>query len=189
MGRIHKQRQGRALNPVARNSELAVEELGDEVLVYDLSTDEAHCLGATAARVWRACDGDTTVEALERTLGLTADDVTKALEELERCSLLAAPPAGITRRELNLKVTKVGAAAAALPFIVSVAVPAIAAATPTVAQCRAGFTSGCGSCSLKGCCCCGPGGGVTKDCVPTATCGVVAYPLAPLGSICSKTNA
>ena len=161
MGRIHaKHGQGRALKPVARDS-VAIEELGDELLVYDLTTDDAHCLGATAARVWRACDGDTTVEALEHGLGLTADDVTKALEDLERCSLLVSPPVGLTRRELNLKVTKVGAAAASLPFIVSIAVPAVAAATPTVAQCRAGFTNGCGDCRLKGCCCCGPGNGST----------------------------
>lgn len=189
MGRIHpKHGRSDAPKPVARDTELAIEELGDELLVYDLRTDEAHCLGATAARVWRACDGDTTVEALERRLGLAKADVAKALEDLERCSLLVAPPLGITRRELNLKVTKVGAAAASLPFIVSIAVPAIAAATPTVVQCRAGFTGGCGDCRLSGCCCCGPGGGTIKDCVPTATCGVVAYPLAPLGSNCSKTN-
>jgi hypothetical protein len=189
MGRIHaKHSDGRGDKPVARSTELVVEELADELLVYDLRSDEAHCLGATAARVWRACDGETTVAALQTQLGLDAASVAKALEDLDRCGLLQAAPAGMTRRELNLKLTKAGAAAASLPFIVSIAVPAIAAATPTVEQCRVGFTSGCGSCNLSGCCCCGPGGGNTKDCVPTATCGVVAYPLAPKGSICSKTN-
>jgi hypothetical protein len=97
---------------------------------------------------------------------------------------------GLTRREMTLNVAKVGAAAAAAPLIISVVAPSPAeAATPTVEQCRAGFTSGCGSCTLSGCCCCGPGGGNTKDCVPTATCGVVNYPSAPTGSTCSKTNA
>lgn len=189
MGRIHaKQGQGRERKPVARTTELVVEELGDEVLVYDLASDEAHCLGAAAARVWHACDGDTTVAGLESALGLDTEAVDRALEDLERCALLQSPPAGLTRRELNIRLTKVGAAAASLPFIVSIAVPAVAAATPTVEQCRAGFTNGCGDCTLKGCCCCGPGNGNTKDCVPTATCGVVAYPLAPKGSSCSKTN-
>ncbi|HUR85609.1 MAG TPA: hypothetical protein VMY78_09705 [Solirubrobacteraceae bacterium] len=187
MGRIqNNQADGRTTKPAARAAELVIEELGDELLVYDLTRDEAHCLGATAARVWRACDGATPVTELESRLGLDKAAVTAALDELERCFLLE--PAGLTRRELNIKLTKTGAAVASLPFIVSIAVPAVAAATPTVEQCRAGFTSGCGDCKLKGCCCCGPGNGSTKDCVPTATCGVIDYPLAPKGSSCSKTN-
>ncbi len=189
MGRIHgKQGEGRALKPLARADDLVVEELADELLIYDLKTDDAHCLGATAARVWRACDGDTTVATLESDLGLDADAVAKAVEDLERCSLLQAP-AGLTRRELNIKVTKAGVAAASIPFIVSIGVPAVAAATPTVAQCRAGFTNGCGDCTLAGCCCCGPGNGRIKDCVPTGQCGVIDFPLAPKAtSSCSKTN-
>lgn len=189
MGRIHgKHSDGAPRRPAARNTELVIEELADELLVYDLKTDEAHCLGATAARVWRACDGETTTTALAENLALDDEAVAQALDDLERCSLLVAAPAGLTRRELNIRLTKVGAAAASLPFIVSIAVPAVAAATPTVSQCRAGFVNGCGDCKLSGCCCCGPGNGATKDCVPTATCGVVAYPLAPLPSSCSKTN-
>jgi hypothetical protein len=177
------------VKPRAREKDLVVEELGDELLVYDLETSSAHCLGATASRVWRACDGESDVAALGATLGLEAETVEAALVQLQECSLLdTSAPAGITRRELHFKVAKVGAVAAAAPFIVSLAVPAVAAATPTVEECRAGFTGGCGDCKLKGCCCCGPGGGSTKDCVPTATCGKIAYPLAPIGSECSKTT-
>jgi len=186
-----QQKDARSAMPAARSDDLVVEEVGDELLVYDLRGDGAHCLGPAAARVWRACDGETTVAALETKLGLDADSVDSALHELEHCQLLAPVPdvsGGITRRDFHLKVARTGAAAASVPFIVSLAVPAAAFATPTVTQCRAGFTGGCGDCSLKGCCCCGPGGGSTKDCVPTATCGVIAYPLAPKGSNCSKTN-
>src|SRR3954463_10160017 len=107
MGRIHSQHgEGPAAKPLARSTELVVEELADELLVYDLRSDEAHCLGATAARVWRACDGENTVAALETELGLDAASVAKALEDLDRCALLQAAPAGMTRRELNLKLTK-----------------------------------------------------------------------------------
>ena len=47
----------RSKKPLARSEELVIEELGDELLVYDERTQRAHCLSATAARVWRACDG------------------------------------------------------------------------------------------------------------------------------------
>lgn len=174
--------------PLARSEDLIVEELGGELLVYDSRNDGAHSLGVTAARVWQACDGESTISSLESELGYDSDTVTGALQQLESCGLLEASP-GLTRREMHLKVAKVGAAAAAAPFIVSLAIPATAAATPTVEQCRAGFTSGCGSCTLAGCCCCGPGNGNIKDCVPTGQCGVIDFPLAPKAtSSCSKTN-
>jgi len=39
---------------------LIVEELPNEVLVYDLNTDKAHCLNRTAALIWKNCDGEKT---------------------------------------------------------------------------------------------------------------------------------
>jgi hypothetical protein len=177
--------------PRARSEGLVIEQLDDELLVYDRTNDRAHCLSGPAARVWQRCDGRSTIEGLGAALELDAATVDRAAQELRLCGLLEGDAAGgLTRREMTLNVAKVGAATAAAPLIISVVAPSPAeASTPTVEQCRAGFTSGCGSCTLSGCCCCGPGGGNTKDCVPTATCGVVNYPAAPTGSICSKTNA
>ena len=48
--------------PLARRERLLVEELPDEVLVYDLDREKAHCLNRTAALIWNHCDGRTTVE-------------------------------------------------------------------------------------------------------------------------------
>ena len=62
--------------PVARTEELGVEEIGDELLVYDQRSDQAHCLGSAAARVWRACDGTRTVE--EFSVALTLEKGTVA---------------------------------------------------------------------------------------------------------------
>lgn len=177
--------------PRARSEGLVVETLDDELLIYDRTNDRAHCLSGPAARVWQSCDGRSSVDALPATLELDAATVDRALQELRSCGLLEGDieAGGLTRRDLTVRVAKMGAVAAAAPLIVSIAAPSPAeAATPTPEQCRAGFTSGCGSCRLSGCCCCGPANGNTKDCVPTATCGVVAYPLAPIGSNCSKTN-
>ena len=39
--------------PVARKSGLVVQEMPDEVLVYDLNSNKAHCLNQTAASVWK----------------------------------------------------------------------------------------------------------------------------------------
>ncbi len=50
--------------PLARKNGLVIQELPDEVLVYDLETDKAHCLNQTAAFVWKKCDGKTSVAAI-----------------------------------------------------------------------------------------------------------------------------
>lgn len=53
--------------PISRQKRLVIQELPDEVLIYDLDRDKAHCLNQAAAFVWRQCDGRTTVaEALAR---------------------------------------------------------------------------------------------------------------------------
>lgn len=54
--------------PVARRKDLIVEELPDEVLVYDLNTDEAHCLNQTAALIWKSCDGQKSVGEIAASL-------------------------------------------------------------------------------------------------------------------------
>ena len=82
----------RSKKPLARSEELVIEELGDELLVYDESTHRAHCLSATAARVWRACDGQRTPDALCAELGLDAGSVARALAELAACELFEGAP-------------------------------------------------------------------------------------------------
>jgi hypothetical protein len=153
--------------PLARSDDLIVEELGDEILIYDTDADRAHSLSADAAKIWRSCDGSTSRDQLVAGLGLDSDTVARALDELGRCELLVQPPTlapvaeGSTRREVTIKLAKVGAAAAAAPLIVSVAAPPPALAV-TLAQCLALTSSGnCGTSpggcsSVTGCCCCTP---------------------------------
>jgi len=54
--------------PRARREGLVIQELPDEVLVYDRERDKAHCLNQTAALVWGYCDGRTTVPMMARHL-------------------------------------------------------------------------------------------------------------------------
>jgi hypothetical protein len=157
--------------PVARTDELVVEEVGEELLVYDETNECAHSLSPAAARVWRACDGEKTANRLGVELELDADTVTRALEELQECNLLdtGQPVTGMTRREATLKGVKVGAAAATAPLIYSILAPVPAMAATQVYCLALGCTQGCGACHQAGCACCGPGGNEDKICVQDCT--------------------
>jgi hypothetical protein len=151
--------------PRARREKLVVQELGDEVLVYDLDRHRAHCLNAAAALVWRRCDGETSLAeiaaALERDLRLPADEaiVSHALDRLDRAHLLASAPAAgtmlrrMSRRDLASRTGLAMGATLLLPVVISIVAP-----TPAYAA----------SCIAKGQACV-PGG--QPPCCPGCTCG------------------
>jgi hypothetical protein len=116
-----------------------IQELPDEVLVYDLERDRAHCLNETAAFVWQRCDGRNSIAQIARTLGnqlnceVDQKIVWLALDQLGRNHLLethpAAPPAmsGMNRRAM---VRALGlTAAVAFPLVTSILAPTAQAAT------------------------------------------------------------
>ncbi|MGI8730716.1 MAG: PqqD family protein [Solirubrobacteraceae bacterium] len=149
--------------PLARDDGLVIEELGDELLIYDMDRDHAHCLGPAAARVWRCCDGNTPATSIARKLGLEETAVAHALDELVRCQLLATPAVngnGLvvthTRRDFGLRIAKAGAAVASAPLIVSIVAPTAAHALTPCASLP--FAGSCGICNQGGrptpCCCC-----------------------------------
>ena len=155
-----------AQNPKARSEDLIVQEVDDEVLVYDVDSANAHCLSADAAAVWRAADGQKSEAMLADELDLDAEVVTRALAELEEKALLEAPAIvqangnghsnGDTRREFGLKSAKVGGAVAAGPMIYSIVAPT-ALATVSTPEFLCNFYSGksCDACAqICGCCCC-----------------------------------
>ena len=117
--------------PVARSTDLIVEEIGEEVLVYDTVANRGHSLTREAAKVWRSCDGATSVEELSAKLSLDDETVGRALNELSSCELLEEPTLfpvaeGSTRRDATKKMAKIGAAAFAAPLIISVTAPVAA---------------------------------------------------------------
>jgi hypothetical protein len=114
--------------PARRQHGIKIEEFQNEVLVYDLDRHDAHCLNSVAVGVWQLADGSLSVEEITARLqagGSDADEavVWRALEELEKASLLdtALPTdsATMSRRQM---VGTLGWAAA-LPFVLSLAVP------------------------------------------------------------------
>src|SRR3954469_17524901 len=52
------------LMPAARKDGLVVRRLKDEVLIYDIQVDHAHCLNLSIATIWEQCDGNRTVKDL-----------------------------------------------------------------------------------------------------------------------------
>lgn len=124
--------------PLARTDQLVIQELPDEVLVYDLERHKAHCLNKASAAVWKRCDGRTTVaemtRRLESELAAPVDDdvVWLALGQLRKFHLLEegerrqTPTPQVSRRDL---VRKYLPAALALPVIISIAAPTAAQAS------------------------------------------------------------
>lgn len=119
--------------PRARKASLIVKEVDDETLVYDLETDKAHCLNSTAARVWKDCDGQTSVGEIATRLGAEANTavdenvVWLALDQLEKFKLLDKPvdkPAvflsNMSRRQV---IRALGVAAIVLPVVTTIVVP------------------------------------------------------------------
>jgi hypothetical protein len=110
--------------PEARDDRVVVEELDGEILIYDLERDEAHCLGETAAHMWKHCDGRTSVASLTKLLPHHVDDgareglVWEAIDQLSKRNLLekrvAMPEGGRgrSRRDFIVRVGGAGAAAA-----------------------------------------------------------------------------
>jgi hypothetical protein len=118
--------------PIARSTEIVVQELGKEVLVYDLNTHKAFNLNETSSIVYRACDGKTTFDELKLRVRFTDEIIFLALDELKKENLLEesqvynSPFTGMSRREA---IRKVGLASMiALPVISSLVAPTAAMA-------------------------------------------------------------
>ena len=116
---------------MARQNGLVVQEMPDEILIYDLDTNKAHCLNHSAATVWKLCDGNNSVAEIvqlfeENNSGkVTEDFVWLAIDQLNQNGLLdgsIAPRfAGQSRRQV-LKTIGL-ASMVALPVIASLVAP------------------------------------------------------------------
>jgi len=116
--------------PQARKERLLVEELDDELLIYDLDRHKAHCLNLTAALIWIRCDGKTSAREMARSLERELDTfveeeiVWQGIKQLEKARLLINSnhrTESASRRDV---IRKAGAVATvALPFITSIVAP------------------------------------------------------------------
>jgi hypothetical protein len=110
--------------PRARRSGLVVRRLGDETVVYDVERHRAHCLSPLVARIWRACDGQRSLEQIAETTsgdegeGPGPDEVAVALVRLRRARLLDGGPIAPVRRETLRRLAGLSALA-----LVTIATP------------------------------------------------------------------
>ncbi len=123
-------------NPVARKTGLVIQEVPEEVLVFDTETNKAHCLNKSAALVWQSCDGSRNVSEIASHVGtlsgenVTDDFVWLAIDQLNTNDLLEkqieAKFTGISRRDV---IKRIGLTSmVALPVIASLVAPPTALA-------------------------------------------------------------
>ena len=149
------------------NPNVIVQDVFEEVLVYDLERDIVRRLNPTAAAVWKQCDGRKNVGEIARALAprfgaqVDGQTVLLALQQFAKAHLLTgratelAGARGISRRAL---IKRMGIAA--VPVVTSMLVP-------TAAQAASCFPAG-HICSSNGQCCSGV-------CLP---------PVPPFGMLC-----
>ena len=78
--------------PTAKTERLIVREIDSETLMYDLSRYAASCLNEFAARVWRACDGETSVAEIAAALGEDERAIWLALDRLTKAQAADGSP-------------------------------------------------------------------------------------------------
>ena len=119
-----------------------VEQLGDELCVYNWQRKEVHALNPTAARVWQQCDGQTSLAQLAAMLqaDLQLPDIEAqelawlTLAQLEKAHLLHEDVVKPARRKVlpRREFLRLGIAAALLPVVHSIMAPTpVAAQSPT----------------------------------------------------------
>ena len=145
------------LIPEARREGLVVQEMSEEVLVYDRERNKAHCLNRTAALVWSHCDGNKSVAEMAHAIAeetdapVDEDLIWLGVEQLSKTHLLrerAVMPehkTGLSRREVMRRIGLT--AAVALPVVTSIV-------APTAAQAANCFASG-QACTTSAQCCSG----------------------------------
>jgi hypothetical protein len=82
------------INPIARRNDIIVQELKDEVLVYDLIINRAYCLNESSAIVYNLCDGTNSVSDISNQLSkklkspFKEDLVWLAIDQFKQYNLL-----------------------------------------------------------------------------------------------------
>src|SRR6185295_6250011 len=139
---------------LARNDELVVQDLPEEVLIYDLKSNKAHCLNKTAAFIWRHCDGHTTAEEIAKMMEeewrtpVTEDAVWFAVNKLSKAELLQQrivlpeAKAGMTRRSA---MRRLGLGALLVPVVMTIVSPTAMAGASVPPECVSCTSFGAGA--------------------------------------------
>jgi len=83
-----------ASKPKSRETNLAIQELENEILIYDTLINKAICLNSTSAMVWQACNGNRDVPEISKYLSakfnknITEEMIWLALDLLKKSNLV-----------------------------------------------------------------------------------------------------
>ena len=111
------------ITPKTRNEDIVVQNLKDEVLLYDMKIDKAYCLNEICGVIYNHCNGRNTFEDIRRKSQKNIPDeiIWLAIEELSKQNLLVEKhESGISRRSL---LQKAALSAVALPVIMGIIAP------------------------------------------------------------------
>lgn len=125
-------------NPISLRTNVLIQDLEKELLLYDLSRNKAFCLNETSRLIWNLCDGENSAKDISRKLSVqlktnvSEELIWLALDKLKSEQLLDNHQefeinfSGLSRREV---IRKVGLSTiVALPFVSAIIAPAAAAA-------------------------------------------------------------
>jgi hypothetical protein len=131
---LRVRKQTAIARPVARTEGLVTETVGDETVVFDVDSKEAHCLKSLAAAVFMYADGSRTASDIAELAAyrmgtpVTVAEVNDAFAQLDSRSLLDQGPVvvrnGISRRDALKRFGAVAGVAAATPLIATVSASA-----------------------------------------------------------------
>lgn len=145
-------------NPVGRFTDIVIQPLDGELLIYDLEINKAYCLNKTSALIWQACNGENSVNGISRIVSknlgqqVNVNLIQLALDEFRKNNLLTNSEEAnfaldkMSRRQLIRNVAL--NTAIVLPTISSLIAPT-AAMAGSVAACGAINTA----CSVAIDCC------------------------------------
>ncbi|MEZ5346690.1 MAG: hypothetical protein R2681_14150 [Pyrinomonadaceae bacterium] len=165
-----------SFKPISRKTDIVIQRIDNEVLIYDLAANKAFCLNHPAAVIWETCDGSRSVADLKKIAEtnlktiLTSEFVYFALNQLSENGLiddfseLKEHFKAVSRREM---VRRVGlTSAVGVPLVASIVAPRSVNAQSDVCtavidgcQCNPGFMSGddCTGSTQAGMACLNPG--------------------------------
>lgn len=138
----------------SRRDDVLSKSVQDEVIVYDLSKFQSHCLESSVAAIWEMCDGETKVSEMAKRLQVSEDVIGLGLRRLEKIGLMNSPRVpwrlSLSRRELGVQAAALGGLA-----VLSALLPTPAEAGSNSAKCSKPCTAG-NVCLATGYCVGGP---------------------------------
>lgn len=112
--------------PNVKTSEILQQVVGEELLIYNLETNQAFCLNQMSADIYNLCDGTNEIPLIAEKTQLPIEIVQVAINGFSKQNLLTETiKLPVSRRDLlrNLTITTI-----ALPVIQTIAVPIAAQA-------------------------------------------------------------